>query len=626
MREQMKYITTFLLSLSGILVLCSALVNARDLVNGTVTGQVCWFHLAMVFMATCCIAGVLFQSQALRLLAARYRFSLADGCIILFLVNMILYYNIGINPAPHDLIFWLQLGVLWFMLRVITVSHPEVTDYLFWGIIAIGFVEAIWGMRQLYGWSGSNHNIYKLTGSFYNPGPYSGFLAVVFPLALDKALNLLQFKSDSSNRLRGLLYGFAGCTVFLILTVLPAGMSRTAWLSVLAAAGWIVWIRFDGGSTLKRIWRTHRKKVIAGALISILCIAGLGVGIFLLKKDSANGRLFMWQTTWRAIQEEPVKGSGLGNFAGTYARAQEEYFRSGPASGTEKLVAGTPEYAFNEYLQLWKEEGLTGLILFLLLTGSSFIQAFKNRRTGISGGILALAIFAFASYPFQLPAFKILWIYLLVLANTCQSEHQTSSSLLIAGGKKALLKQGCYFLAVCLLVAGSVGLFYRQKDNYAHFNRWQRLQLLYNNHAGKEALEGYRELYPFLHSSPQFLFEYAQCLNKSSRYTESISVLQRATLLSADPMIYNVMAKNYQALGMYGEAEKCLLKSTYLLPERLYPYYLLTKLYTEPGFYRRDKIEQTARTVLTKEPKVHSRAVQEMREEVKEILKRLTPE
>lgn len=622
----MKYITTFLLSLSGILVLCSALVNARDLVNGTVTGQVCWFHLAMIFMAACCLMGVLFGGQALRLLAARYRFSWADGGIVLFLANMMLYYNIGIDPAPHDLILWLQLGVLWFTLRIVTVSRPEVTDYLFWGIVALGFVEVVWGMRQLYGWSGSNHTIYRLTGSFYNPGPYSGFLAAIFPLALDKALNLLLLKNDAANRLKSLLYGFAGCTVFLILTVLPAGMSRTAWLGVIAAGAWVVWRRFDGKTVFKRIWKLHRGKVIAGALISVFGLAALGTGIFLLKKDSANGRLFMWQTTWRAIQEEPVKGSGLGSFAGTYARAQEAYFRSGQASETEKLVAGSPEYAFNEYLQLWKEEGVTGLILFLLLTGGSFLQSLKNGRTGISGGIMALAIFAFASYPLQLPAFKILWVFLLVLANTGREDFQAAVSLPTLRGKGMLMKKSGAFVAVCLLVASSVGLFYRQKDNYHHFNRWQRLQLLYNNHAGKEALEGYRELYPVLHSYPQFLFEYAQCLSKSCRYTESISVLQRATLLSADPMIYNVMAKNYQALGMYREAEKYLLKSTCLLPERLYPYYLLTKLYTEPGFYQRDKIEQTARTVLTKEPKVHSRAIREMREEVKEILKRLTPE
>lgn len=81
-------------------------------------------------------------------------------------------------------------------------------------------------------------------------------------------------------------------------------------------------------------------------------------------------------------------------------------------------------------------------------------------------------------------------------------------------------------------------------------------------------------------------------------------------------MIYNVMAKNYQAMGNYKEAERWLWKSVHLLPERIYPYYLLTKLYADPGYNKLDKAREMAQIVLTKEPKVHSLAIREMRNEV----------
>ena len=67
---------------------------------------------------------------------------------------------------------------------------------------------------------------------------------------------------------------------------------------------------------------------------------------------------------------------------------------------------------------------------------------------------------------------------------------------------------------------------------------------------------------------------------------------------------------------------KELLQAIEILPERLYPYYLLAKLYAEPEFYQEDKFRAAASAVLTKEPKVESTAVREMRTEIKKILEK----
>ena len=89
--------------------------------------------------------------------------------------------------------------------------------------------------------------------------------------------------------------------------------------------------------------------------------------------------------------------------------------------------------------------------------------------------------------------------------------------------------------------------------------------------------------------------------------------------ISCDPMLYNIMGKNYQALNEYKQAETCFMKATHIIPNRLYPFYLLTKLYHEMGL--QDKVNEMADMVQTKEPKVHSRAVEEMRQEVRELIK-----
>ena len=120
---------------------------------------------------------------------------------------------------------------------------------------------------------------------------------------------------------------------------------------------------------------------------------------------------------------------------------------------------------------------------------------------------------------------------------------------------------------------------------------------------------------------PKFIFEYAVTLNAAKRHAKADSVLAHGLQLSCDPMFYNVKGRNFHEMKKYKEAETCYLNSTYLLPERIYPYYLLTKLYADSANYQPRKMRQAARAVLEKEPKVHSTAIAEMRNEVKKIVK-----
>ena len=77
------------------------------------------------------------------------------------------------------------------------------------------------------------------------------------------------------------------------------------------------------------------------------------------------------------------------------------------------------------------------------------------------------------------------------------------------------------------------------------------------------------------------------------------------------------MGKNYQALKEYKQAEECFIKSAQIIPHRLYPFYLLTLLYHEMGL--QDKVNKMADIVQTKEPKINSTAVREMRQEVNKL-------
>lgn len=147
--------------------------------------------------------------------------------------------------------------------------------------------------------------------------------------------------------------------------------------------------------------------------------------------------------------------------------------------------------------------------------------------------------------------------------------------------------------------------------------------MLYHAGAYQSVEKEYERLYPLLRNRAAFLFEYGHGLHKQQKFDESNRILEEALRRSCDPMILNVMGKNYQQMGDYRFAEKCFIRSIHRLPGRIYPYYLLAKLYAEPSFCQPDKFEKMKRMVLTKEPKVSSTAIRQMRGEVEKM--QLTP-
>lgn len=474
-------------------------------------------------------------------------------------------------------------------------SFPTIVT---WVLIILGGMEAIWGLRQIYGLAVSNHSLYALTGSFYNPGPYSGYLAMIFPLCLYKWLNLKE-KTERTWGEQGEYYMALG-VMLLILCVLPAGMSRSAWIAAIISGVWVYGMHASWGSKLKEIRERDKRKVglvcIAGGVIIIM----IGYALFQLKATSANGRLFMWKVSTLTIAESPVIGHGTGNFVSAYGRAQEDYFANGEYSETEELVAGSPEYAFNEYLQVAVEYGIPFLLVVSLVIGFCLWKGSSEGRIGLCGSVISVMVFAFSSYPIQIPGFAVTFYFLLAAC--------------VIGRSKIIL---LFFVSLMVLL----GAYYWKNNQYDACKDWHRGKMLYNIGAYQSAKEDYEKLYPELANRGAFLFEYGYSLHKLKEYDNSTRILEEAMTHSNDPMILNIIGKNYQASGDYEQAEEYLIRSTHRLPGRIYPYYLLAKLYAEPKYRQPEKLKYVAEIVLTKEPKVQSTAVREMREEVKKLLK-----
>ena len=178
----------------------------------------------------------------------------------------------------------------------------------------------------------------------------------------------------------------------LCIIVLPASMSRAAWLALGVVA--LVW----GFKELRLAdWiRKHKARAVIASVLVIIVI----IGVFFLKKDSAIGSLHIWHMELRAIAEEPLTGHGKGSVLGVYGDTQAKYFAEKERPEIITKVAGCPEYAFNEYLKIGVEYGIPsmlGVIVVLIIV----IALLLKFHSPFAYGFIAFSVFAFFSYPLE---------------------------------------------------------------------------------------------------------------------------------------------------------------------------------------------------------------------------------
>jgi len=587
-----------ILILPLIMVLSSVFIVSKDLANGVVAGKYFWFYLSI---------GLISITTPLSLIINRKNitFSIIDLLILAFCISafaVTFYHN---NTVSNRSVLLLLVSVLYFYFKVALAQYK-------WGVFILtaffmltGLVEAIWGLRQLYDLTPSQHNLFKTTGSFFNPGPYAGYLAIVMPLVFYYMLNdyrIFKHKIHSVYIPFYIRWAIAAFSFISITLVLPATMSRASWIAT--AIGCLIATLFYSlkSKNLQKYIKHFGKKQILSLSVLLILLTVCLAGAYYLKKDSADGRTLIWKTSIQAIKENPF-GVGLGSFPGVYGDKQTQYFLEEKGSEREQLIAGNPEYAFNEYLQICIELGIIPFFVFISICIYTVYAGIKRKKYAAIGAFVSLLIFALMSYPFSILPFLISFVFLISLSCSNYSDIRRGISKNIA-------------LIMILFLITNV-LLYNRYPTHDAYKKWNKAQILYRINQHKDAAVEYKNLYPLLNHEVQFLFEYAQSLSKSEQYEESNKVLEKAVKISCDPMLYSVMGKNHQALENYTLAEQYFIKAAMIVPSRLYPYYLLAKLYDEMG--DREKVCKMAELIQLKEAKVHSMAVNEMREELKSI-------
>ncbi len=231
---------------------------------------------------------------------------------------------------------------------------------------ALLLILLVWGLGQ-----GPNTFTYKPQGPFNDPNAYA---AVLNLLLLPLLANYLaaDLARQAPWRRVGQLALLAGAALMAFLVA-----SRGASLALVLVLPPLLWLARKHPDFPRKL------ALLAGvSLLAALAAHALGGGVSVLQRlaetvqEGDAPRYMLLQAAARMIQDHPWLGTGLGGFRLLYPRYR--LFAEADTAGG---------WIHNDYLQLWLETGLPGL---LLLLGLAVWTAWAGWRTLRGGGPAAL--------------------------------------------------------------------------------------------------------------------------------------------------------------------------------------------------------------------------------------------
>jgi O-antigen polymerase len=485
---------------------------------------------------------------------------------------------------------WIITGSSLLLTYVVTKRSALNIGWFFIGLVCIGIAQAVYGLGQYMHWA---HNIaapnFRMSGNLDNPAGFAATLSVCFPFALFLLLK------------KGLYWKITGALAALLFVVaIILSQSRAGVIAILVISG--IWVVKALNPTWMWSW-SNRTKIVSSAALIITIL----VGLYFLKKDSADGRLLIWQCSGQMIADKPLLGHGTGGFQREYMLYQADYFRAHPAS-SYVMRADIVKHPFNELVLLLVEHGLLGGLLFGLLIYLLIREYKKNKQPETFYAMLCLsgiAVFACFSYPLGYPFIKLMAVF-------CAAAimRQESKVWEIPKGLFSVVKPAALVMATVLLVFTGK-MFYDEYD-------WNTIAKRSLAGETKEVMPDYARLYKTMNRNGLFLYNYGAELNYINKWNKSVVLLTECANFYNDIDLQLLLADNYMQLKQYAKAEKCFLLAHQMIPNRFIPLYRLALLYKNEG--KIHEARRIAEILVKKKVKVESIDILTIKDEMNQLI------
>ena len=448
-------------------------------------------------------------------------------------------------------------------------------------VVVISSIEAIYGIGHFM----INGFVMSESGTFDNPAGFASCLCFSLPFAF--YVGHLPYGRIVSN-----------VAIAMMITAICISGSRVGVIT--ASVAIVLSLKASVRNTLWGKW----KVVVASVLF-----CGLLIALYLVKQDSADGRILVWCVAFMMMMDAPLLGHGHGAVDREYMEYQADFLQRFPNEHWQMLADNT-KHLFNEYLEVLVQFGLIGLLLvvisFLLLLKAYKKCILDNTKYAFSS-LLSILVFSCFSYPFTYP-FTCLLLALDASLILCEAHAQQLFRLIMQHRKTTT----CCLCSMAMVVGCPTAV-----------RCWAELEW---NHAAKmqascaTRLQRYEQLESWLHDNPYFLYNYGVELYLADCTEQALIVAEECSKYWTDYDLELLKAVCHSELGEYTSSDAHLARAHHMCPNRFQPLYQQVLNLIEQG--KISAAKNLARKIMRKKVKVLSPEVQYIRNEMRGLLQK----
>lgn len=512
-------------------------------------------------------------------------FSKSEIFFLAFLATILLLSFFSTYPIATVLY---RVGLV-FCVFIVLKSLGRFTEIRFLALVfvAAGIIEVLYAIINY------KTSDIGISGHFDNPAGFSVTIVALVPFAV----YLIAIK-NLAIRVVGIL------AILVFLTGLFMSGSRAA-IIAMSILGLIYLTRYTY-PYFCRLYPIYKCLILL--LIAAIFVSGAAC-LYFYKKDSADGRLLIWKSSWQMVAEKPMFGHGANSFKAKYMLAQASYFEQYPESRFADL-ADNVKHPFNEYLSFLVQYGWIGSTILALLLFSALrnglIPLTESKITALLS-LIGIAIFGLFSYPLYYPLILVLLGVIFSIITKKETENERNVKIKCWGLLMFLLP------VICLLFINSIKTIRCEKA-------WSGLKHTFNFNQNTDfIIKQYGDLYlEEKFDNVWFLYNYGAVLNRCGKYHESICVLKSCSQQMNDSDLQVLIADNYLKIGKYQQAEIHATLASRMCPNRFIPLYQLVLIYSETE--RKNEAYKIATKILDKPMKITSQNVIIIKQKVKKII------
>ncbi|MFI3297912.1 MAG: O-antigen ligase family protein [bacterium] len=328
-----------------------------------------------------------------------------------------------------------------------------------------------------------------------------------------------------------------------------------------------------------------KQKTIKIISVCALCLFVIVLAM-LIKQDSSYGRFLIWKTASYIIKDNPIYGVGYDNFASVYPIYQASMYETNKMSSKDIYVADNTKMALNEYIQITAELGFIGFVLLILIISTYVYYNYKYIYV-----YLCICISMFFSYILHSSIICYLLIVVLSLSYTPSIFKLNRLSSLIV-------------LFLCMLLSVySVGICLYK------LNREKMISMLWVQSPDKLNIF-YNINERYLCDNYKLVFKLAEYNYIHNNIDQSLMLLNQLDNTIIRNEIELLKGKCYIKKGDYNLAEKHLLLSVAICPNRFINRYDLFKLYLNNKMEKKAiEVAMIIHNMEEKVPSIHTMAI-----------------